>query len=387
MLPLIVLGIVFVLIAFRPFGIKMWQSMLAGAVAVLLTGNITASQAFHSIKWEVIIFLFGMFLIGRALEMSGLLTKFAQRAFGNSTQASHIISTIIVGAGFLSGLLMNDTIAVIGTPVMLLLAHHHKLDPKMLLLTLCFSVTIGSVMSPIGNPQNLLIALALENPFQVFSRLILPTIVNMGVCLLILRLYYPKEFLKKTKYSLPLEETDPSLERLSLFSLGLVILGIAGSIFFSLPMYLIALFGALPVLLHSSRMHIVRTIDWETLVFFIAMFILTTSVWNVGFFQQYLGVLTEPVIYLGSIALSQLISNVPMVTLTLLELSDAQTLHYLLLAAGSTIAGNLLIIGAASNVIIIQNAERHGVIITFWEFAKIGIPLTLANAVVYWILL
>jgi Na+/H+ antiporter NhaD/arsenite permease-like protein len=58
------------------------------------------------------------------------------------------------------------------------------------------------------------------------------------------------------------------------------------------------------------------------------------------------------------------------------------------LAAGSTIAGNLSILGAASNVIIIQNAEtKSGQTLTFWEFVKIGLPLTILCAFVYWLFL
>jgi Na+/H+ antiporter NhaD/arsenite permease-like protein len=53
------------------------------------------------------------------------------------------------------------------------------------------------------------------------------------------------------------------------------------------------------------------------------------------------------------------------------------------LAAGSTIAGNLTILGAASNVIIIQNAEKQGETLTFWEFLRVGLPLTIANVLVY----
>jgi len=57
------------------------------------------------------------------------------------------------------------------------------------------------------------------------------------------------------------------------------------------------------------------------------------------------------------------------------------------LAAGSTVAGNFLILGAASNVIIVQNAEKRGETLTFWEFARVGILLTLINTAVYWFLL
>jgi Na+/H+ antiporter NhaD/arsenite permease-like protein len=88
-----------------------------------------------------------------------------------------------------------------------------------------------------------------------------------------------------------------------------------------------------------------------------------------------------------SVVLSQLLSNVPLVALYLPVLTQAGALTkgMMALASGSTIAGNLTILGAASNVIIIQNAEkRGGATLTFMEFIKIGVPLTVVNVAVYW---
>jgi len=93
-------------------------------------------------------------------------------------------------------------------------------------------------------------------------------------------------------------------------------------------------------------------------------------------------------VLLVSIILSQLISNVPLVALyiPLLTHAGAGTKEMIALAAGSTIAGNLLILGAASNIIIIQNAEKRSrETISFLEFAKIGIPLTIINTAIYYI--
>ncbi len=87
-----------------------------------------------------------------------------------------------------------------------------------------------------------------------------------------------------------------------------------------------------------------------------------------------------------SVLLSQLISNVPLVALYLPMLSQlgTYTKEMMALAAGATIAGNLTILGAASNVIIIQNAEqRSGETLTFFEFARIGLPLTVLNMALY----
>jgi Na+/H+ antiporter NhaD/arsenite permease-like protein len=160
---------------------------------------------------------------------------------------------------------------------------------------------------------------------------------------------------------------------------------------FDVPLSAVALAGALPILLFSPRRwHVLRSIDWSTLVFFAAMFVLMASVWQTGALQR-LGAgwapqLAGPSGVLGvSVLLSQLISNVPLVALYLpyLQSLQAETSALLALAAGSTIAGNLLILGAASNVIIFQRAERHGETLDFMEFARTGIPVTCINLLVY----
>ena len=154
----------------------------------------------------------------------------------------------------------------------------------------------------------------------------------------------------------------------------------------------IALAGALPIILFSPKeLRIVRKVDWFTLVFFASMFILMASVWDSGVFQSAMAGLnlnfnSVPVVVGVSVVLSQFISNVPFCALYLPVLTDLRglTQGLMALAAGSTIAGNLSILGAASNVIIIQNAEKKsGVTITFWEFVRIGVPVTILNVLVY----
>jgi Na+/H+ antiporter NhaD/arsenite permease-like protein len=125
------------------------------------------------------------------------------------------------------------------------------------------------------------------------------------------------------------------------------------------------------------------------------MFVLMESVWESGFFQSLISGLglnitsPAPILFI-SMLLSQLISNVPLVALYLpvLMKAGASTTSLMALAAGSTIAGNLFILGAASNVIIIQNAEKKfRETLTFLDFAKIGIILTTINVLVYWLFL
>lgn len=408
-IPIIVLLLVFILIAIRQIGnirLQIWQIMLFGAFVVLLTGEISPSSALKSINLDVMLFLFGMFVVGEALEESGYLSYLTYKMFERARSIDSLILFILFGIGTGSAFLMNDTMAIIGTPVILLLARKHKIPPKLLLLTLAFAVTIGSVTSPIGNPQNLLIAINgnITNPFVTFSKfLLIPTIINLFLAYLLLRLFYKVNFSNNLLNHSEEPIKDPRLVFLSKISLILIILLILAKITtMFLPIRIdirltyIALISALPILLLSpKRFYIIRHIDWHTLIFFAAMFVLMESVWECRFFQSIIIGLnlnvTSPTTILGiSVLLSQLISNVPLVALYLPMLIQAgsSTKEMIALAAGSTIAGNLFILGAASNVIIIQNAEKkYGETLTFLEFAKIGIPLTMINTFVYWLFL
>ena len=405
---IIVLLIVFGLIAVRQVGafrIQIWQAMMLGALAVLLSGQISASEAFAAINFDVMLFLFGMFVVGSALEESGYLSHLAYKSFRRAGTVDSLILSILFGVGLASAFLMNDTCAIIWTPVMLFLAREHNVSAKLLLLALAFAITLGSVPSPIGNPQNLLVAVNgdVQDPFTAFLWfLFLPTILNLFIAYLLLKLFYRKHF-----HKIPLRHSekpvkDAGLARLSRSSLILISVMIFVKIAiayvdrdFDFRLTYIALVGAAPILfLSTRRIEILKKTDWHTLIFFASMFVLMQSVWDSGFFQRVINgsdveITSVPAILSVSVVLSQLISNVPLVALYLPMLLHAgvTTKALMALAAGSTVAGNLFILGAASNVIIIQNAEKKGETLTFMEFARIGIPLTMLNTLVYWVFL
>jgi Na+/H+ antiporter NhaD/arsenite permease-like protein len=405
LIPLIVLIIVFILIAVRRIGnvdLRIWQVMFFGAVVVVLTGSITPRDALASINTDVILFLFFMFIIGEALVSSGYLYHLSVRLLCRAGSVRSLVFLILIGAGALSALLMNDTLAVVGTPLMIYFARRHGISPKLMLLTLAFAITTGSVASPIGNPQNLLIALwgGVTNPFITFPLYLgIPTVISLLLTYWFLRQAFPDEF-KSTSQLVHCEEEihDPALAALTRLSLVLLVLMIATRIAvvmlvpgFEIPLTWVAAIAAIPILVGSRRrFEILRRIDWPTLVFFAALFVLTASVWDSGVFQPLMegGTLsmgTVPVIIALGVIVSQFISNVPFVALFLPAISHAgvSTVGMMALAAGSTIAGNMLILGAASNVIIIQCAEREGETLTFAGFARVGVPLTIAQAVVY----
>jgi len=401
-LPIVVLAGVFLLIAIRQVGrfrLRIWQVMCGGAIAVIVLRQISLSDAVASINLDVMVFLLSMFIVGEAMERSGYLHSLSFRLFARARNGEHFILLVLFGMGLLSALLMNDTVAIIGTPIVIAYACRFGVHPKTALLALCVAVTIGSVMSPIGNPQNLLVATysGLPQPFLAFLFYLgVPTLLNLGIAYFVLTRLSRVDTAGCTFDEQEGQVRDARLAEISRASLAiiLVLIGIrviTGPTF--IPLALIAVAGALPLVVFSNqRVVIVRNIDWPTLVFFASMFILMQSVYLTGFFQaglDFTGLQSIPLILASSVLISQFISNVPFVALfqPLIAQQGLSIEGVMALAAGSTIAGNLTILGAASNVIVVENAEKRGYTITFWEFFRVGLPLTIANCVVYWIFL
>jgi Na+/H+ antiporter NhaD/arsenite permease-like protein len=367
-----------------------------------VTGAITPADAVASINVDVLLFLFGMFVVGEALDHSGYLYQLSHRMVNRVKNSDQLILVILFGMGLLAALLMNDTLAIVCTPLMLYFAKEYEISPKLLLIALAFAVTTGSTLSPIGSPHNLLVAEAAKfvNPFPLFfAYLAVPTAINLCLCYLFLKRYYRHDLHRTPLNHVERDIRDPRLAKLARLAIWIAVAMIGVRVllpvlFPGVPFHLtwIALTAAAPILLLSrKRFTVLKNIDWTTLVFFAAMFIVMDSVWRTSVLQQMIADSGLNLNGIGtilglSVVVSQLISNVPFVALYVGHLAHGAggATAYIALAAGSTIAGNMFILGAASNVIIIQNAEKQGETITFREFARIGVPLTIAQVLVLW---
>lgn len=409
MTALLILLLVLLAIACRglfAFYLPIWVLVMAGAIAALALGTLSLAQALAAINLQVLVYLFAVFVIAEGLRYSGYLTQLSERLLQRPTEGWKVLGTVIAFGSLGSLVLMNDTIAIIGTLAILEMCPKKDRMTQPLLLALAFSVTTGSIASPIGNPQNLLIALQAKfsNPFLVFfGHLTLPTLLNLVLTYVLLWAVYRREFSGSLMCSSITPLRDRRLATLSLVSLALLVLLMLMHAILSLfipqhlaPLSVLALVAALPILLGSQkRLTIIRGIDWGTLLFFSALFVLVESVWQGQtvqyFLQRYHLPLTDShILLLVSSIMSILISNVPWVALCLPLLTHlgASTSNYLALSIGSTLAGNLLLFGAASNIIIVQNTEkqrRHAP--SFLAFARVGLPLTLLQWLVFLVFL
>jgi len=389
--------------------------------------------AFKSINLDVIGFLFGMFSIVTALDKSGVLRLVAIKMLSRANSPDSLLLIFVVGMGILSAFLVNDTIALLGIPLIVYISKQVGIRPLVLLIALAFGISVGSTMTPIGNPQNLLIAIqsGISLPFITFVvHLTIPTLFNLFSTYFILRMYFKKDLvlLNGTRYreishdshtiaATPLnhEAISPIIEnpRLAKISSAILLITIAGFIISeflhflhiaSVGLSVIALLdaGALYLVSGSDRKDILRRVDYSVLVFFAAMFVVTSALWSSGAISMIMSHIPSPnpnnifqsnaVISAVSILLSQILSNVPFVALYNFVMlnngfgGDAHVSQWMMLASASTIAGNLTILGAASNIIIIDVAESKNLkAFTFVEFLKIGTLVTLTNIGIYYL--
>ena len=324
---------------------------------------------------------------------------------------------IIAGMSAMAAFLMNDTLALMATPIMLSLSKQMRIRPTVLLIALAMGVTIGSVFTPVGNPQNLLIALSsgIPNPFFSFLYYLLPpTLVCILVTYLILRVFYRKDLAmaRLDRYNEDPKKAikDARLARISAYTILIVIAGffIVGTTRLlgfdsNANLGTVALLGATIIYLVSSRRReILASIDWGIIIFFISLFIVTEAFWRSNLLQTFMTYFPGPlqtnqgvtlgVVITSSVLLSQFLSNVPFVAVYIKALQAAgftgsDVKVWLALAGASTLAGGLTILGAASNVIILEQAEQRGEGFGFLEFLKAGILVTVPNILILWLFL
>lgn len=393
----------------RPW-IPVWCIMAFSSFMTTAFGLVSFDEISSVIDMDVILFLIGMFSLVGLAESSGLLNVIAV-AFISLFRRT---ITLLYGSSILFGLLaaftVNDTVALIGPPIAYTISRVTKIDPKMMFLLLTFSLTIGSVMTPIGNPQNVLIAVesGIEAPFIKFvAKLSLPTLMNLLITTYILiKKYRIKD--DKLNMGFIAHEALKNRRDAILAGSGLLLTVIALIVNDLLQMYggpHITYRGVIPFiiaaatyLLTSNPRRTLSSVDWGTIVFFITMFITMEGVWRSGILQPILNFIMpsktsgfEVIVSITaiSILLSQLLSNVPFVKLFINYMKDLgytslDQESWITLAMSSTIAGNLTLLGAASNIIVLETLEsKMKSTITFIEFTKYGSIITLVNCVIY----
>jgi Na+/H+ antiporter NhaD/arsenite permease-like protein len=360
---------------------------ILGAVAFLATGAISVEEAKAAVDAPTLAVLFGMMLLSAQYRLSGLYTVIGERLSRVESPRRLLLGTILVTAA-LSAVLTNDVVCFALTPLLLgsLLAAGRP--PLPYLLAIACASNIGSALTPIGNPQNILIAQSLGLPFLPFVlACAVPVVLSLAV------LYLLAARTLAVPSSLPAAPVEIGsaavpLDRWQATKAVLLTAAVIALFLSPVPAPLTAL-GLVGIVLTSRRMHtrdVLSLVDWHLLALFIGLFIVVRGFEISGWTEAARDALaaagadlSEPEVLVPGVALlGNLVGNVPAVML-MLPFVGREPVTGFALALASTFAGNAVLVGSIANLIVAEQAERLGVRITFRDHLRLGLPVTLIS--------
>lgn len=366
---------------------------LLGAIALVVAGRVSPEGALQLIDVPTLSLLFGLMVVSAQFRLGGFYAAVTKRLAELDVRPPVLLAALIGVAGALSALLANDIVCLAMAPVLIEGCARRKLDPVPFLLALACSSNVGSAMTLIGNPQNMLIGESLRLSFGGYLLDAgVPSILGLAV------VWLGIVWQVKGRWEVP-ELVTPDVEPSPLdrwqTAKGLLVIGALVAFFLasSFPRDVLAL-AAAGMLLSSRRMasrEILGLVDWHLLVLFIGLFVVNGTLESSGALAPVmrelgaLGIdLGKPgMLFVVTAALSNLVSNVPAVMLLLPYAKGSES--GAILALSSTLAGNLFVVGSIANIIVLDQARRLGVEIRWRRHARVGVPVTIATLAIAWI--
>ncbi|MBH9551680.1 SLC13 family permease [Inhella gelatinilytica] len=361
---------------------------LLGAIAALALTGEPLAQVAQAVDWPTLALLFAFMVVSAQMSLGGFYGAVTRRVAAHALGPRALLAALIAVIAALSAVFSNDVVCLALTPLVLRVAQQRLQEPLPWLVALACAANIGSAATLIGNPQNMLIGAVLNLDFGAYlQRAALPVVLSLGLlwAWLALRLREaPSEAKPLPMAPEPAFDAWQSTKGLAVAAALLV-----AFLWTDWPREAVALVGA-GVLLVSRRLHsreVMGFVDWPLLVLFIGLFIVNHAFARTGLPEQAVAALRGwglslhdgPTLVGVSVALSNVVSNVPAVMLLLPHLGEAREAAGSLLALVSTLAGNLLLVGSIANLIVADGAERQGVALTPWAHLKLAAPVALAS--------
>ncbi len=359
-----------------------------GAVLMFVFGVLSPRRAIESIDFATLILLFSMMLIVASLHLAGFFQWIAHLVIEH-LEPSHLLPGIVFTSGILSAFLVNDIVCLVMAPLVLGICKRMGLRPLPYLLALATASNVGSVATITGNPQNILIGSSSGIGYRDFLAHLGPVaLLGLFVDWGLLHWIYLRN---DSTGAHPLQpETQPASDKDRPHPAWPVIvtLGVLTGFLIGYPPPLVAATGG-ALLLFRRTQHpkdIYGDVDWSLLMLFLGLFLILGGAEQAGITGELLGLaerlnLRNTLIFTAMVTLlSNIVSNVPAVMLLkglVPQFRDPHT-AWLMLAMSSTLAGNLTITGSVANIIVVEKArsEAH---ISFLEYMKIGVPVTLVT--------
>jgi Na+/H+ antiporter NhaD/arsenite permease-like protein len=396
LVAMVIFGITYILISGRQLKILPLDRPAAavlGAVLMVSTGVMTPGRAYRAVNYDTLVLLLAMMLISAYLYLAHFFEWAADVVLQFSGTPQRLLLYLTLTSGILSALLVNDTICLMLTPLVIAVIRRGKLPLLPYLIALATSANIGSVATLVGNPQNMIIGHLSHIPFSQFSRALLPTaIVGLAINFLILHFGFRKALraaaIEREAHAIP------KFDRVLFAIVCIVLVSIFACFVAGLNLAWTALAGAALVMVLARRdtREVLKLVDWQLLVFFAALFVVVDGLSNTGLPD---GIYRRLQPVFGSTAPAQawnlawfsavgsnIFSNVPFVLVAgkWIARFAEPTLMWQVLALTTTFAGNLTIIGSVANMIVVESAREH-IQVGFWDYTRFGIPITIATIV------
>ena len=397
--PLVVFCLTYVVIASRrlaALGLDRPAGALIGAVAMVVVGGLTLPQALDAVDLDVITLLLGVLIIAAYLTEARFFRVCGWLVMTRARSARRLLWGLTFVAGGLSALLVNDTVCLVLTPLVVTVAIEARLPPLPFLLALASASNLGGVVTFTGNPQNMIVGQAAAGA-PSFAQYLAISIVP-GLLCLVANAAVLSWLFRADLPAGPLAERDPPRPG---FDRVLAAKGVGAlALFAALCLAGVALDGAaivsaalLIVVARRPSKPVLEKVDWPLLLFFAGLFVVVAGLSRTGALADLFGH-AAPVIARGgaagdaafvgvTILGSNLVSNVPLVLVArewVPQMPDPAW-HWILLAWASTLAGNLTIFGSVANIIVLEGAGPRGEI-GFLRFLRFGAVMTLVSCVV-----
>ncbi len=388
---------------------------LAGAAIMVLLPIIRSDDIFYSqdtgIDWDVIFLLLGMMIIVSVLRQTGVFEYVAiwsaKRARGSPLR---VMILLVVVTAIASALLDNVTTVLLIAPVTLLVCDRLAINPAPFLMAEAFASNIGGTATLVGDPPNIIIASKAGLTFNDFLVNLAPiVIIVMVVLVALLPRLFPGAFSvepERVADVMALEEKEAIRDHGLLIKCGVVLVAVFTAFVAHSALHMdpsvVAMLGAgiLVVLSRLEHSEYLSSVEWDTLLFFAGLFIMVGALVKTGVIKQlaHLAItatggntlIATMVILAGSLVISGIVNNVPYAaTMTpivadlapaLVDRIDPGVLWWAL-ALGTDFGGNLTAVGASANVVVLGIAGRADNPISFWEFTRKGMVVTVMSLV------
>lgn len=378
---------------------------LAGAALMVAIGALSLGQARDAVDFNTLVLLLGMMIIVAYLRLSGFFHLANRWAVARAGRPLTLLILIVVVAGLLSAFLVNDAVCLVMTPLVLELVTRLRLHPPPYLLAVAMASNIGSSATITGNPQNMIIGGISHIRYVTFAAALAPiAAIGLVVAIVLIAIANPSEFFSSrqiadgsAKAAAELETLPPAagadeLNRALLIKSLLVLAGTIIAFFVGVTPSLAAIVAGAILLISGgiASEEIYRDVNWTLLLMFGGLFIVVAGMQQALLGPHIIASILSlqldrvPVLSLVTAVLSNLVSNVPAV---LVLKPFVTSLHnpqqaWLVVAMAATLAGNFTLLGSVANLIVVQIAREAGVTISFWDYFKLGAPLTLITIVI-----